>query len=186
MNNAKRGALRFALYLQCVGITPTNARQSYREQFAALLAQYQSLDILTKKMASRLGRQAIRNAHGLRQAAQGLIPSGVREPFVDKKRIAATIEQMPRKEIFQKTRSQWSRRTPPCPSCRMMADFLNALGLIAKWPKKYGSGSMTETCSVCMNVRYSSATGISAICQEHGAQQSHHLPNRPPCCPISK
>ncbi len=123
MKNAKHGALRLALYLHCVGIDPMPVGQSYRQQFAALLALYESLDIATRKNARRLGRQAMRNAGSLEKAAHGLIAETAHPPFIDRKRIAVIIEQMPRKEMFKRIRNGWSRRTPPCVSCRMSNGF---------------------------------------------------------------
>ena len=43
MNDVKRGVLRTTVYLHSVGLAPATVAQSYREQLAALLAQYESL-----------------------------------------------------------------------------------------------------------------------------------------------
>ena len=131
MNEVKRRALRIAVYLHRAGVVPVLVGQSYREQLAALVTQYETLSPEARKEARRLGCQAIRDAPGLEIAARDLVSSiapssaATQQPSINRKKIAAVIEQMPeaRRKLFQQIRRGWSQRTPPCPYCRMWGGF---------------------------------------------------------------
>lgn len=112
MNIHKRHALRLALYLSCVQISPQLSGHSYRDYEATLARQFQNLPTEIRREARRTGRRLIREANGLEAAACHLVPA-------------------PRPQVIQQAKWQrrcaryldgmrsWSAETPPCPQCRI-------------------------------------------------------------------
>lgn len=113
MKLARRHALRFALYLDCAGVSPVFSGPNYRAYRHALSGQLASLPPELRKQGRREGRKRIRESGGLSPAAQHLVPVPTTYPST-----ASTLSSREKRE--QKI-LLWPQDSPRCPVCRMWA-----------------------------------------------------------------
>lgn len=74
MKQARRHALRLALYLDCAGASPVLVGSSYRMYCRSLSRQLASLPLELRRQGRTAGRKRIREEGGLQRAAGHLVP----------------------------------------------------------------------------------------------------------------